>query len=68
MRNSLQVWDLMSAKLIETINLENRLPTLSGEFLYVVQYFDGDPYSELVLTGGSGTGVVEMISLKEKKV
>ncbi|KAG5311675.1 WDR38 protein, partial [Acromyrmex insinuator] len=67
-RNSLQVWDLMSAKLIETINPCNRLSTLNGEFLYAVQYFDGDPYGDLVLVGGSGINGVEMISLSEKKV
>lgn len=67
-RDSLQVWDLMSAKNIETINPRNRPSTLNGEFLYVVQYFDGDPYGDLILVGGSGIGAVEMISLREKKV
>ena len=67
MRDSLQVWDLMSAKLIETINPYNRLPTLNGEFLYAVQYFDEDP-DDLVLVGGSGINGVEIISLSEKKV
>ncbi|KAL6432258.1 hypothetical protein ACFW04_006723 [Cataglyphis niger] len=67
-RDSLQIWDLMSAKLIETINPQNRLSTLNGEFLYAVHYFDGDPYGDLILTGGSGTGALEMISLREKKV
>ncbi|XP_012056670.1 PREDICTED: dynein assembly factor with WDR repeat domains 1-like, partial [Atta cephalotes] len=66
-RDSLQVWDLMSAKLIETINPYNRLPTLNGEFLYAVQYFDEDP-DDLVLVGGSGINGVEIISLSEKKV
>ncbi|KAG7206626.1 hypothetical protein KM043_000305 [Ampulex compressa] len=67
-RDSLQLWDMMSAKLIETINPENRPTALDGEFLYVVQYFDGDPYGEHVLAGGSGTSAVEVISLKEKKI
>ncbi|KYN31736.1 WD repeat-containing protein 38, partial [Trachymyrmex septentrionalis] len=68
-RDSLQVWDLMSAKLIETINPYNRLPTLNGEFLYAVQYFDGDPFDgDLVLVGGSGINGVEMISLSENKI
>ncbi|GAB1862882.1 WD repeat-containing protein 5-like protein [Camponotus japonicus] len=67
-RDSLQIWDLMSAKLIETINPQNRLSTLNGEFLYAVQYLDGDPYGDLILTGGSGTGALEVISLREKKV
>ncbi|KMR04642.1 wd repeat-containing protein [Lasius niger] len=67
-RDSLQIWDLMSAKLIETINPQNRSSTLNGEFLYAVQYLDGDPYGDLILTGGSGTGALEVISLKEKKV
>ncbi|XP_070164119.1 uncharacterized protein [Polyergus mexicanus] len=67
-RDSLQIWDLMSAKLIETINPQNRLSTLNGEFLYAVQYFDGDPHGNLILTGGSGTGALEVISLREKKV
>ncbi|XP_011687327.1 PREDICTED: WD repeat-containing protein 38-like isoform X2 [Wasmannia auropunctata] len=67
-RDSLQVWDLMSAKLIETINPYNRPSTLTGEFLYTVQYFNGDPHGDLVLVGGSGTGAVEVISLREKKV
>ncbi|XP_024943479.1 suppressor of mec-8 and unc-52 protein homolog 1 isoform X2 [Cephus cinctus] len=66
-RGSLQIWDMMSGKLIETINPQNRPTTLDGEFLYAVQYFDGDPYGETVLAGGSGTGAVEVISLKEKK-
>ncbi|XP_066600648.1 uncharacterized protein [Prorops nasuta] len=67
-RGSLQVWDVMSAKLIETIHPKNRPTTLEGEFLYAVQYFDGDPYGEHVVVGGSGTGALEVISLKEKKV
>ncbi|XP_012270863.1 uncharacterized protein LOC105694596 [Orussus abietinus] len=67
-RGSLQIWDMTSGKLIETINPENRPTTLDGEFLYTVQYFDGDPYGETVLAGGSGTGAVEVISLKEKRV
>lgn len=41
---------------------------LNGEFIYVAQYFDGDPHGDLILVGGSGTGVVEMISLRQKKV
>lgn len=68
MRDSLQVWDLMSAKLIDTINPQNRSSTLNGEFLYAVRYFDENPYGELVLAGGSGIGAVEIISLREKKV
>ncbi|XP_015175200.1 PREDICTED: WD repeat-containing protein 38-like [Polistes dominula] len=67
-RESLQVWDLMSAKLIETIKPRNRPTTLEGEFLYTVQYFDGDPYGDHILAGGSGTGAVEVISIKEQKV
>ncbi|XP_011878123.1 PREDICTED: uncharacterized protein LOC105567672 [Vollenhovia emeryi] len=67
-RDSLQVWDLTSAKLIETINPYNRPSTLNGEFLYVVQYLNEDPYGDLILAGGSGTGLVEVISLREKKV
>jgi len=67
-RDSLQLWDLMSAKLIDTINPRNRVSTLSGEFLYMVHYYDGDPYNDLVVVGGSGTGMVEMISIKQKMV
>ncbi|XP_025987515.2 WD repeat-containing protein 5 homolog [Solenopsis invicta] len=67
-RDSLQIWDLMSAKLIDTINPYNRPSTLNGEFLYAVQYFNGDPHGDLVLAGGSGIGGVEIISLREKKV
>ncbi|XP_043277739.1 uncharacterized protein [Venturia canescens] len=67
-RGSLQTWDLTSGKLIETIVPGNRPTTLDGEFLYAVQYFDGDPYGDHVIAGGSGTGEVEIISLKEKKV
>nr|KAF7413182.1 hypothetical protein H0235_013033 [Vespula pensylvanica] len=67
-RESLQIWDLMSAKLIETIKPRNRPTTLEGEFLYTVQYFDGDPYNEHILAGGSGTGAVEVINIKEQKV
>ncbi|KAI4486554.1 hypothetical protein M0804_005924 [Polistes exclamans] len=67
-RESLQIWDLMSAKLIKTIKPRNRPTTLEGEFLYTVQYFDGDPYGDHILAGGSGTGAVEIISIKEQKV
>ncbi|EZA57768.1 hypothetical protein DMN91_002830 [Ooceraea biroi] len=67
-RDSLQLWDLTSAKLIDTINPQNRSSTLNGEFLYVAHYFNGDPSSDLVVIGGSGTGMVEVISLKQKKV
>ncbi|XP_048505955.1 guanine nucleotide-binding protein subunit beta-like isoform X2 [Athalia rosae] len=65
---SLQLWDMTSGKLIETINPQNRPTTLDGEFLYTVQFFDGDPYGETVLCGGSGTNAVEVVSLKDKKV
>jgi len=58
----------MSAKLIDTINPQNRVSTLSGEFLYVAHYYDGDPYNDLVIVAGSGTGMVEVISLKQKMV
>ncbi|XP_047361826.1 protein will die slowly-like [Vespa velutina] len=67
-RESLQIWDLMSAKLIETIKPRNRPTTLEGEFLYIVQYFDGDPYGDHILASGSGTGAVEVINIKEQKV
>ncbi|KAL2718894.1 WD repeat-containing protein 5 [Vespula squamosa] len=67
-RESLQIWDLMSGKLIETIKPRNRPTTLEGEFLYTVQYFDGDPYGDHILTGGSGIGAVEVINIKEQKV
>ena len=41
---------------------------MNGEFLYTLQYFDGDPYGETVCVGGSGTNSMEFISLKEKTV
>lgn len=59
---------MTNGKLIETIVPENRPTTLDGEFLYAVQYFDGDPYGDHVLIGGSGTGAMEVINLKDKKV
>lgn len=67
-RGSLQLWDMTTAKLIETIVPENRPTSLDGEFIYSVQYFDGDPYGEHVLAGGSGTGALEVINIKDKKV
>ncbi|CAG5099982.1 Similar to wdr5: WD repeat-containing protein 5 homolog (Dictyostelium discoideum) [Cotesia congregata] len=67
-RGSLQLWDMTTAKLIETIVPENRPTSLDGEFIYAVQYFDGDPYGEHVLAGGSGTGALEVINIKDKKV
>ncbi|XP_058793004.1 WD repeat-containing protein 38-like [Phymastichus coffea] len=67
-KNSLQIWDISSGKLIETVNPINRETTLDGEYLYVAQYFDGDPYGEHVVVGGSGIGFVEVINLKEKNV
>nr|XP_046469677.1 guanine nucleotide-binding protein subunit beta-like [Neodiprion pinetum] len=65
---SLQLWDMTSGKLIETVSPQNRPTTLDGEFLYTVQFFDGDPYGDTVLCGGSGTSAVEVISLRDKKV
>lgn len=67
-RDSLQLWDLMSGKLIETFKLENRPTTLDGEFLYNVQYFDGDPYGDHVVAGGSGLHVLEVINLRKRQV
>ncbi|XP_057336002.1 uncharacterized protein LOC130674627 [Microplitis mediator] len=67
-RGSLQLWDMTAGKLIDTIVPENRPTSLDGEFLYAVQYFDGDPYGEHVLAGGSGTGALEVINIKDKKV
>ncbi|KAK0098787.1 hypothetical protein PV326_003128 [Microctonus aethiopoides] len=67
-RASLQLWDMTSGKLIDSILPKNRPTSLDGEFLYAVQYFDGDCYGDHVLTGGSGTSAVEVINLKEKKV
>lgn len=66
-RGSLQLWDMTSGKIIETIEPENRPTSLDGEFLYAVQYFDGDPYGDHVLAAGSGTGNVEVINIKNKK-
>ncbi|XP_015117529.1 uncharacterized protein LOC107041459, partial [Diachasma alloeum] len=65
---SLQLWDLTSGRLIETINPQNRPTTLDGEFLYVVQYFGEDSRGDLVVAGGAGTGAVEVIDLNEKRV
>ncbi|XP_008211587.1 uncharacterized WD repeat-containing protein all2124-like [Nasonia vitripennis] len=67
-KDSLQIWDFSSAKLIETVNPTNREASLSGEFLYSARYFDGDPYGDHVLVAGSGTGNVEVINLKEKSI
>ncbi|KAJ8673544.1 hypothetical protein QAD02_004806 [Eretmocerus hayati] len=67
-KDSLQLWDLPSGKLIETIDPVNRPANMAGEYLYSVRYFDGDPFKEHVVVGGSGTGNVEIINLKEKQV
>ncbi|XP_014214862.1 WD repeat-containing protein 38-like [Copidosoma floridanum] len=67
-KDSLQLWDMTSAKLIETITPTNRQPTAAGEFLYCAQFFDGDPYDNHAIIGGSGTGAVEIVNLKEKTI
>ncbi|XP_063982240.1 uncharacterized protein LOC135165155 [Diachasmimorpha longicaudata] len=65
---SLQLWDLISGRLMDTIIPRNRPTTLDGEFLYVAQYFNGEARGDLVVTGGVGTGAVEVIDLTEKRV
>ncbi|KAF7998170.1 hypothetical protein HCN44_009568 [Aphidius gifuensis] len=67
-RKSLQLWDLTSGQIIDTIEPENRPTTLEGEFFYAAQYFDGDPYGEHIIAGGSGTGAVEVINITTKRV
>ncbi|XP_034936497.1 WD repeat-containing protein wdr-5.3-like isoform X2 [Chelonus insularis] len=67
-RGSLQLWDITTCKLIETIMPVNRPTSLDGEFLYALQYFNGDPEGGHVVAGGSGTGALEIINIKEKKV
>lgn len=65
---SLQTWDLRNGKLIDTIIPKNRPHPVDGEFLYTVQFFDGDPNNNQVLCGGSGIGAFEMINIKNKMV
>lgn len=62
--DSLQIWDIRTTQLIETIT-PNNCPT-GSEFLYSAQFFNGDPLGEIVLTGGSGNGLFEVINTKEK--
>lgn len=57
-----------SAKIIETITPHNRPQTLDGEFLYCAQFFYGDHSGNTILTGGSGTALIEVISVLEKKI
>lgn len=68
MENSLQLWDLASTKLIETIVPINRPNTIDGEFLYCTQFFKGDDTGNTVIAGGSGVGQVEVIDIANKKV
>ncbi|XP_047098944.1 uncharacterized protein LOC124714013 [Schistocerca piceifrons] len=65
---SLQLWDLRSTHLLETVVPVNRPPALNGEFLYAAQFFSGDPYGDTLLCGGSGLPAVEIVSVKQRKV
>ena len=67
-KNSLQVRDLINGKLLENIQTENREENNSGEYLYAVQFFDGDLYGEHAIVGGSGIANVEVINIKDKHV
>lgn len=67
--NSIQIWDFSTAKAIDTITPHNRPQTIDGEFLYCAQFFQGDSISgHTILTGGSGTGLVEVINISDKKM
>lgn len=66
--NSIQIWDLNSGKAIETVTPHNRAQTIDGEFLYCTQFFHGDNTGNTILTGGSGTGFVEVINIADKKI
>lgn len=57
-----------TAKAIDTIIPHNRPLTIDGEFLYCAQFIRGDITGDTILTGGSGTALVEAISISEKKI
>lgn len=59
---------MTSAKLIDTIIPHNRPQTIDGEFLYSAQFYYGDGTGNIILTGGSGTALVEVINIAEKKI
>lgn len=65
--NSLQIWDLRNAQLVDTIVPTNRPKSVAGEFPYCVQFFRGDLIGQIVVVAGSGAGLVEVIDRKEKK-
>ncbi|XP_014226448.1 general transcriptional corepressor tupA-like [Trichogramma pretiosum] len=67
-KDSLQIWDLQSCKLIETINPINRSVSEKGEHIYAAQFFHGDPYGTHVIVGSSSIGNVEIINLKTKEI
>lgn len=66
--NSIQIWDLSTCKTIDTITPQNRPQTIDGEFLYCAQFFYGDSTGNTILTGGSGSDLVEVISIADRKV
>lgn len=67
-KDSIQLWDLGSGDLIDTIVPTNRPESEDGEFLYCIQYFHGDNSGDTIVAGGSGTKVVEVISISDKKI
>ncbi|KAL1140680.1 hypothetical protein AAG570_000610 [Ranatra chinensis] len=75
-RDSLQLWDLGTGRLIKTILPDNRALGFLGEFLYVAKFMRGfNEYNniegiegDLVMAGGSGLGGLEVLSIKENAV
>lgn len=41
---------------------------IDGEFLYCAQFYYGDNSGDTILTGGSGTALVDVISISQRKL
>ncbi|KAK4875628.1 hypothetical protein RN001_012050 [Aquatica leii] len=66
MKNSLQLWDVSSGKLIENILLRNRSSVVNGEFINTLKYLASDPLKNTVVAGGLSSNV-EVIDVNQKE-
>lgn len=66
--NSLKLWDLTSGELIQSIFATNRSTRLEGEFPYAAQFYKTTDSRDLVAVGGSGSGRVEVVSIRDNMV
>lgn len=66
--NGLNIWDITTGKVIQSVHLANVLSSLEGEYYSCVKYFKNNSSGNIILAAGRGRCALDVIDVNEMKI